>query len=855
MRETTNNGKLASGGLIYFYLSGTTTPATVYTDPAMTIPASWPVVCDASGYPGALYGGQLYRMLVKDSTGAQIVPAVDGVAGVGIGPSGNASNAVGASVLTYNDLRALNAGIDYVYVCGRSAEGDGGQGIFQLIPGATGSVDDDGITITNAGGSLVWRRLLDGFIDGRWFGMVYGSLVSQVIYLNKALAASALYDIPLRILGPVFIDSVINVPAGSQLVCDEGGIFTASLSVTMNFPSTSNFEAVGGTFGQFIQPKFATNATSQVKVSWFSSASDDDRLARLIASPATGNTTQLLSIDNKLNITASSTTTNPIQFIDSGFFTISATGAITINYPKIIAGVSQIFSPNAYATYSFGSQEAIVEWFGAVGDGSTDSTASINNAFSTGNVLLSDNKIYNCTSSLTLPATLAINGNGGLKLQNTVTLSCTTLYITTASILPVYSTNWGTFTNFYATDALFTSKYTATNVRLSGCVYSDDTRNPVYAGSPALYNPHIPTSTLASVLGTDSNAKVIARNAGNPLLYAGSNWELVNRIGGTTQIINRIRYLNGKLFALMNLGQIYYSNDLGSTWNQCNTGSYTAYLFQDMIYTGTTYIATAYDPAVGAGNYSKAFTSTDGITFTQHDIYDGTISTVGIEVRTIGYNSDYSKIFVGGVGSNNTYYVSTNQGASWTSTVIYAGAFAYTSRAFAGVVNGTWVLCDSSGNVFTSSTGLANSWTKIGGATATTDFVLHISYNASTALYTVIRSSGYVTQGTSIYDAVLLTGSWIIGIIPEQYNNINFLYDVVNVNGFLVAVGGVDNQRVWTSNTGRQWSARTIECLPSGNKIRGVTAVVSNGVPTLYGSTDSINTGMATGYPYIIKAL
>ena len=79
LRECTNDGKLASGAQLYFTESGNDIAKTVYSDLECTVPRTNPVICDASGWAGAIYGKGLYRIRVCDWTGAQIVPPVDGI--------------------------------------------------------------------------------------------------------------------------------------------------------------------------------------------------------------------------------------------------------------------------------------------------------------------------------------------------------------------------------------------------------------------------------------------------------------------------------------------------------------------------------------------------------------------------------------------------------------------------------------------------------------------------------------------------------------------------------------------------------------------------------------------------------
>jgi hypothetical protein len=56
-----------SGGLVQFYLTGTTTPAPVYAEIACTTPLSNPVVLDTNG-EAEIYGNQVYDILVYSSS-------------------------------------------------------------------------------------------------------------------------------------------------------------------------------------------------------------------------------------------------------------------------------------------------------------------------------------------------------------------------------------------------------------------------------------------------------------------------------------------------------------------------------------------------------------------------------------------------------------------------------------------------------------------------------------------------------------------------------------------------------------------------------------------------------------------
>ena len=71
-----NNGVILTGGLIYTYAAGTTTPAATYTTSAGNVAHTNPIVLDSAGrVPGGeiwLLMGSNYKFVLKTSTGTTI---------------------------------------------------------------------------------------------------------------------------------------------------------------------------------------------------------------------------------------------------------------------------------------------------------------------------------------------------------------------------------------------------------------------------------------------------------------------------------------------------------------------------------------------------------------------------------------------------------------------------------------------------------------------------------------------------------------------------------------------------------------------------------------------------------------
>ena len=70
-----NNGLPLSGGLIYTYQAGSSTPATTYTTNSGTIPNSNPIILDAAGRPPQeiwLEVGYTYKFIIQTSAGVTL---------------------------------------------------------------------------------------------------------------------------------------------------------------------------------------------------------------------------------------------------------------------------------------------------------------------------------------------------------------------------------------------------------------------------------------------------------------------------------------------------------------------------------------------------------------------------------------------------------------------------------------------------------------------------------------------------------------------------------------------------------------------------------------------------------------
>jgi hypothetical protein len=172
-----DNGTPLSGGLLYTYVAGSSTPLATYKDSIGTANAN-PIVFDSGGRCSLWIDQQkAYKFILTTAAGV-MVWTVDNV------------NAAGVSSITYvTTIAALKAltGVDgeVVRVLGYYAANDGGGGDFVFSSGSS-ATPDNGMVIAPTAGSGNWLRQANGFVDLRWFGAKGDGTTNDMLALSYA---------------------------------------------------------------------------------------------------------------------------------------------------------------------------------------------------------------------------------------------------------------------------------------------------------------------------------------------------------------------------------------------------------------------------------------------------------------------------------------------------------------------------------------------------------------------------------------------------------------------------------------------------------------------------------------------
>jgi len=187
------NADPVSGGQMYVFRAGTTTPVTTYSDPSTTIVQPHPVIADAAGlFPDIYALDGSYKVRIADDLGAVLYEADF----VSTGGAGGLDGAYSTLDLLMGDAE-VKVG-DTVETLGYSSFGDNGGGSYNVVAADTG-VADGGSYIDLAASGLQAELQHGGDIRAEQWGVVLdatGKAQERSTQFNLAFAyaASALAD-------------------------------------------------------------------------------------------------------------------------------------------------------------------------------------------------------------------------------------------------------------------------------------------------------------------------------------------------------------------------------------------------------------------------------------------------------------------------------------------------------------------------------------------------------------------------------------------------------------------------------------------------------------------------------------
>ncbi len=245
------NGDPLSGGKLYTYAAGTSTPLATYTDAGGGTPNANPVILNSRGEANVWTGASAYKFTLLDSTDA-LIWTVDNVSGevsmAALGAAGGASmvgygattvgtlllNSIATVVQTIALLRAVDkTRYTKAFVTGYYAQGDGGGGDYYYDSTDTTSADNGGTIIVASDGGR-WKLSYTDSVTLKQFGGKPDGVTDNSAFFTAA--ATALGD-------------------GKRLIVTEGSSYYA-------FTSAAEIDGKYGFVLEFCGAKAAFVATS-----------------------------------------------------------------------------------------------------------------------------------------------------------------------------------------------------------------------------------------------------------------------------------------------------------------------------------------------------------------------------------------------------------------------------------------------------------------------------------------------------------------------------------------------------------------------------------------------------------------
>lgn len=533
LRQFDDSGHLLSGGKLYFYQAGTLAPKGVFQNSNGSVYHSNPVILSASGTSNIFLDTGNYDLRVYSSND-EFIGSVEGI----VGSSGISSNqpinySSSISCKLFEDVRNLINPFEQVYVSGRTSIGDGGEGIFERIPGSLLS-DDNGIVLVSSTGDRYKR--ITNYIDPRWYGVVYNSLTNQSTALTNAIQASVNYKLPLIISDSIYITSTVSFTNGSETIFNLKGQIKSTTNVQVSFNTGSKLTGNNKCFNG-LDLTFSNNTVPLI--SWIEETSDLLRLTRLTSSLVSGK----VIVDESIRITDSSISIpDDIELEVQGIITLAATlgqlASLSITCKHLInPEYKQIFSISSnwsfFGIMDFGKRYMAPEEFGFTEYASTiipllsgnvllnqareytDSIAASTQSFTVSNLNIKGvnrNSVINIYPNIS--GTKFNASNCGIKIPGEVS------YTNAIFNNVIHYDFEATYTNLIANNcSLPFSKLIITNSNLSQVIDINADFNTEgqtwYVGKPTLIEPYINDIKNKQILATDSTGKVYGTSISN----------------------------------------------------------------------------------------------------------------------------------------------------------------------------------------------------------------------------------------------------------------------------------------------------------------------------------------------------
>lgn len=341
LQEFNNDGRLLNGGKVYAYALGTSTPKATFSDIEGQSENTWPVILDSVGSADIYLLGS-YSIWLYDANDVLLGPKIDiqgSLSDFISSASGSFAENIVYSVNNYDDVRNITNPYAFVFVQGRTALADGGQGLFQLDINST-DTDDSGITLDpQTQGRYIRMNMTN--IDPRWFGLTYDSASSQAAYLLAAEVASARYALPIYLNDSVYINSNYTTQNNSTWEIADTAKFVSTLSINLTFTTGAKILYCGRrVFGNSVQPIFGLSVVPEIRYSYMDADNVEGRITKFQNSSSNN---YFVMFDESISTSVAPQLPSNFDLLYSGSV-VTITASSPLSYRTSYDGTSQLFA-------------------------------------------------------------------------------------------------------------------------------------------------------------------------------------------------------------------------------------------------------------------------------------------------------------------------------------------------------------------------------------------------------------------------------------------------------------------------------------------------------------------------------
>ena len=257
------NGNPLSGGKLYTYEAGTTTPLAAYTTAEGDVPQPNPVILNSLGTlddPLYLANGVAYKIIVKTSAGVSLGLEYDDIYGVAAADTAADEWLEFTGTFTYVSSTSFTVSGDQtsIFQVSRKLKTQNTAGIaYSNIASATYSAPDTTVTVTNT------FLTLDSGLSQIWYGFLeptHSSIPETTIGTAVRVGTQVEAQSALGVYSESEVDALIAASSSTQIQTVAASVASNDLTVTIN-PTKLDFRSTTLTSGTITTVNLASAAS------------------------------------------------------------------------------------------------------------------------------------------------------------------------------------------------------------------------------------------------------------------------------------------------------------------------------------------------------------------------------------------------------------------------------------------------------------------------------------------------------------------------------------------------------------------------------------------------------------------